>query len=164
MKIVIGGDHFGVPLKRMLLPFIESLGYPVVDLGGYREDEPIDFPDIGRRVCLEIIEGRAQRGIMCCGTGVGASIAANKIPGIRATLCHDTYCAHQSVEHDNVNVITMGAWIVGPKTAQEVVATYLTAQFDASEDFVRRVGKLGDLERWAAQRVLGGLHTNLHCQ
>ena len=161
MKIVIGGDHFGVPLKRQLVPYIEKLGHEVKDLGGYSEDEPIDFPDIGRKLCLEIVEGRAERGIMCCGTGVGASIAANKIPGIRATLCHDTYCAHQSVEHDDVNVITMGAWIVGPRTAEEIVETYLNARFENSEDFVRRVGKLAGLEVWAAERILRDCKTSM---
>lgn len=156
MKIVIGGDHCGVPLKRHLLPFLtEQLGHEVNDLGGYREDEPIDFPDIGRKICLEIVEGRAERGIMCCGSGVGAAIAANKVPGIRATLCHDTYCAHQSVEHDDVNLIALGAWIVGPKTAEEIVKTYLAATFDNTEDVVRRVAKLAELERWAAKRTLG---------
>jgi len=155
MKIVIGGDHCGVPLKARLVPFVEGLGHEVADLGGFREDEPIDFPDIGRKICLEIVEGRAERGLMCCGTGVGAAIAANKIPGIRATLCHDTYCAHQSVEHDDVNLIALGAWIVGPRIAEEVVATYLAARFDGSEDVVRRVAKLAALERWAAERVLG---------
>lgn len=153
--IVIGGDHCGVPLKAQLIPFIQKLGYTVNDLGGYREDEPIDFPDIGKKICLELLEGRAHRGIMCCGTGVGASIAANKIPGIRATLCHDTYCAHQCVEHDDVNLIAMGAWIVGIRTAEEVVETFLKAQFDDTDDHKRRVAKLSDLEQWAARRVLG---------
>ena len=112
MKLAIGGDHAGFPLKGPVIEFLRGQGHEVADFGTH-SPTPVDFPDIARLVCDAVVSGASERGIMVCGTGVGACIAANKIPGIRAALCHDTYSAHQCVEHDDVNVLCVGAWIVG---------------------------------------------------
>lgn len=149
MNLVIGGDHAGFPAKAPMIERLRAWGHKVTDVGAY-SDEPVDFPDIAKRLCAEILTGRAERGIMICGTGVGASIAGNKIRGIRAALCHDTYCAHQCVEHDNVNLLCLGAWIIGAKLAEEIVRTFLAARFSTDEDFRRRVKKLEELESFRA--------------
>jgi ribose 5-phosphate isomerase B len=146
MKLVIGADHAGFPLKGPVVALLKSWGYAVTDMGTYSTD-PVDFPDIAKKVCGEVLARRAERGILVCGTGVGACIAGNKVRGIRAALCHDTYSAHQCVEHDNVNLLCMGAWIVGPKVAEEILAAYLKANFSTDEDFRRRVRKLEEMER-----------------
>jgi ribose 5-phosphate isomerase B len=146
MKLVIGSDHAGFPLKGPLIGVLRSWGHEVKDCGTFTPD-PVDFPDIAQRVTSEILGARAQRGILVCGTGVGACIAGNKVRGIRAALCHDTYSAHQCVEHDNVNLLCIGAWIVGQKVAEEVLAAFLKATFSTDEDFRRRVRKLEDLEK-----------------
>jgi ribose 5-phosphate isomerase B len=145
MKLVIGSDHAGFSLKGPVLELLRSWGHTINDVGTY-STAPVDFPDIARKVCAEILSGRAQRGIMVCGTGVGAAIAGNKIRGIRAALCHDTFCAHQCVEHDDVNLLCLGAWIIGVKLAEEILRAYLNASFSTDEDFRRRVKKLEDLE------------------
>jgi ribose 5-phosphate isomerase B len=147
MKLAVGADHAGFPMKGPIVEALKASGHSVKDCGTFSA-APVDFPDIARKVCDEVLAGRAERGILVCGTGVGATIAANKIRNIRAALCHDTYCAHQCVEHDNVNVLCMGAWIIGPKIAQEVVETFLAARFTSTDpDFVRRVQKLENLEK-----------------
>jgi ribose 5-phosphate isomerase B len=145
MKLVIGSDHAGFPLKGPIKELLQSWGHSVNDVGAY-STTPVDFPDIAQKVCDEILTGRAQRGIMVCGTGVGAAIAGNKIKGIRAALCHDTFCAHQCVEHDDVNLLCMGAWIIGVKLAEEILRAFLGAQFSSEDDFRRRVKKLDELE------------------
>jgi ribose 5-phosphate isomerase B len=145
MKLVIGSDHAGFPMKGPIVQLLQSWGHAVNDVGTYSA-APVDFPDIARKVCGDILTGRAQRGIMVCGTGVGAAIAGNKIHGIRAALCHDTFCAHQCVEHDDVNLICMGAWIVGIRLAEEILRAFLGAHFSTDEDFRRRVKKLEELE------------------
>jgi ribose 5-phosphate isomerase B len=145
MRIVIGSDHAGWPLKGTVIEHIKSRGHIVTDIGGF-DDAPVDFPDIAQLLTKEIVEGRAERGIMVCGTGVGASIAANKIRGIRAAVCHDVHSAHQSVEHDDVNVMCLGAQIVGPWLAVDLIDAYLAAEFATDEDFRRRVEKLNALE------------------
>ncbi len=145
MSLVIGSDHAGFPLKGPVIELIRGWGHTVNDVGTYSA-APVDFPDIARRVCGEILSGRAQRGIMVCGTGVGAAIAGNKVRGIRAALCHDTFCAHQCVEHDDVNLLCVGAWIVGGKLAEEILRAFLNARFSTDEDFRRRVKKLEELE------------------
>ncbi len=145
MKLVIGSDHAGFPLKGPVIDLLRSWNYAVQDVGAYTA-APVDFPDIAKKVCGEILTGKAQRGIMVCGTGVGAAIAGNKIKGIRAALCHDTFCAHQCVEHDDVNLICMGAWIIGIKLAEEILRAFLGARFSTDEDFRRRVKKLEELE------------------
>ena len=146
-KLVIGSDHAGFPLKGPLVKTLQGWGHTVKDIGTFTAD-PVDFPDIATKLSDEIRTGRAQRGIMVCGTGVGAAIAVNKVRGMRAALCHDTYCAHQCVEHDDVNVLCMGAWIIGPKLAEEVLHAYLNARFDSKDaDLVRRVQKLHEMEK-----------------
>jgi ribose 5-phosphate isomerase B len=145
LKLVIGSDHAGFPLKGTVLELLRSWGHTVNDVGTY-STAPVDFPDIAKKLCAEILSGRAERGIMVCGTGVGAAIAGNKIRGIRAALCHDTFCAHQCVEHDNVNLLCLGGWIVGIKLAEEILRAYLNARFSTDEDFRRRVRKLEELE------------------
>ena len=144
-KLVIGSDHAGFPLKGPVIELLRSWSHSVNDVGAY-STTPVDFPDIAKKVCAEILTGRAERGIMVCGTGVGAAIAGNKIKGIRAALCHDTFCAHQCVEHDDVNLLCMGAWIVGIKLAEEILRAFLGASFSTDPDFRRRVKKLEELE------------------
>ncbi|EUB99102.1 ribose 5-phosphate isomerase B [Rhizobium sp. CF080] len=146
MNIVIGSDHAGFPLKAEVVSVLEELGHVVEDIGSFTP-EPVDFPDIASLLCQKVRSGSAERGILVCGTGVGAAIAANKVNGIRAAVCHDVHSAHQSVEHDDVNVMCIGAKIVGPWLARDLVVAYLEAEFDRNEDFVRRVEKLTALEQ-----------------
>ncbi len=141
MKIVIGSDHAGFPLKGPLIRLLQTWNYSVKDVGSFNP-YPVDFPDIALLLADEIISGRAERGIMVCGTGVGAAIACNKIQGLRAALCHDTYSAHQCVEHDNANVLCIGAQIIGQSIAEEILRNYLNARFSTEEQFRRRVKKL----------------------
>jgi ribose 5-phosphate isomerase B len=146
MRLVIASDHAGFALKGAVIDHIRRLGHEVVDVGSY-DDKPVDFPDVARAVAAKIVGGDVERGIMVCGTGVGASIAANKMKGIRAAVCHDVHSAHQSVEHDDVNVMCLGAQIVGPWLASDLITAYLEARF-ASEDpnFARRVAKLHEMD------------------
>ena len=144
MKIVIGGDHAGYHMKLELAEHLRRSGHDVTDVGSH-DPGPVDFPDIARTVCDTVRAGGA-RGVMVCGTGVGASIAANKVRGIRAAVCHDVHSAHQSVEHDDVNVMCIGAQIVGAWLARDLVDAFVAAEFDRSEDSVRRVKKLYDME------------------
>ena len=145
MRLVVGGDHAGFPLKGPVVETLRSWGHEVTDVGTDSTD-PVDFPDIAELVCELVRKGEADRGIMVCGTGVGACIAANKFRGIRAALCHDVYSAHQSVEHDDVNVLCIGAQIVGDKLAFDLVRAYLEAEHSPDEEFRRRVAKLAELE------------------
>ncbi|HEC41878.1 MAG TPA: RpiB/LacA/LacB family sugar-phosphate isomerase [Bacteroides sp.] len=139
-------------MKAEVLEILEDLGCEVIDHGSFDEN-PVDFPDISRKVCSSVRSGEAERGIMVCGTGVGASIAANKFPGIRASTIHDVHCAHQGVEHDDMNVLTMGAKIIGPWLARDIIKAYIEAEFSTHEDFRRRVGKLRVLELEAAKEL-----------
>jgi len=145
MKLVIGSDHAGFPLKGPVMELLRSWGHSLRDCGCFSTD-PVDFPDIAKLVCAEIKSGRADRGILVCGTGIGAVMAGNKIRGIRAALCHDTYSAHQSVEHDNANLLCIGGWIIGIRLAQEILGSFLGAKFSTSEEFRRRVRKLEQME------------------
>jgi ribose 5-phosphate isomerase B len=145
MKIVIGSDHAGFPLKGEVLAHLRALGHEIEDVGSFTPD-PVDFPDIARAVCVTVRDGKAARGLLVCGTGVGASIAANKMRGIRAAVCHDVHSAHQSVEHDDVNVMCIGAQIVGPWLARDLVTAFLAAEFERNEDHLRRVQKLHDMD------------------
>lgn len=145
MKIVVGSDHAGFPMKAEVLAFLRGLGHEIQDVGSY-DPEPVDFPDIARKVAAAITSGSAERGLMICGTGVGASIGANKMKGIRAAVCHDVHSAHQCVEHDDVNVMCIGAQIVGPWLAKDLIAAYLAAEFSSDEDFRRRVAKLAEMD------------------
>ncbi|MFB9275830.1 ribose 5-phosphate isomerase B [Cohnella cellulosilytica] len=149
MLIAVGSDHAGFPLKSHMLEALAELGAEVKDFGSY-SPEPVDFPDIARLVCDAVRSGQAGRGIMICGTGVGAAIAANKIPGIRAAVGHDIYSAAQCVEHDDVNVLCIGAQVIGPTVAAAYAAAFLSAEFSTETHFRRRVEKLRQLERTAA--------------
>jgi len=146
VRLVVGGDHAGFPLKGTVVQALRDWGHEVTDVGTH-SPEPVDFPDIARDLCGRIQRGEAERGIMVCGTGVGAAIAANKQRGIRAAVCHDVYSAHQCVEHDDVNVLCLGAQIVGDRLALDLLRAYLGAEFSTSEEFRRRVRKLAELER-----------------
>jgi ribose 5-phosphate isomerase B len=146
MRIVIGSDHAGWSLKKTVVDFVKSLGHEVQDVGSF-DDAPVDFPDIARKLTDRIRAGSSDRGIMVCGTGVGASIAANKVKGIRAAVCHDIHSAHQCVEHDDVNVMCIGAKIIGPWLANDLVAAYLAAEFSTDEDCRRRVEQLHEMDR-----------------
>lgn len=145
MKLAIGSDHAGWTLKGGVVAHLKALGHEVVDVGSH-DAEPVDFPDIAKALTAKVLSGEVQRGIMVCGTGVGAAIAANKVRGIRAAVCHDVHSSHQSVEHDDVNVMCIGAQIVGPWLANDLVAAFLDATFDDNEDYRRRVRKLHDME------------------
>lgn len=153
MRIAVGGDHAGFPMKATVVALVRELGHEATDFGTHSA-APVDFPDIARLVCDAVRAGRPERGILVCGTGVGAAIAGNKLPGIRAAVCHDTHSAHQCVEHDDVNVLCLGAQIVGPWLAGDILRAFLAARFSTEEHFRRRVAKLADLEREAAQEIL----------
>ncbi|WP_263381920.1 ribose 5-phosphate isomerase B [Granulicella arctica] len=147
MKIAIAADHAGFPLKEEVRTFIAKLGHEVHDLGAYNT-EPSDYADFAVLVGKELMAGTAERGILICGSGVGVCIAANKMPGVRASMCHDTYSAHQGVEHDQMNVLVLGARIIGSALAFECVETYLKAEFIAKEErFVRRLNKVKAIEK-----------------
>jgi len=145
MRLVVGSDHAGFSLKRSVLDHLAALGHEIEDVGSF-DDEPVDFPDIARKVAQAITTGRAERGLLVCGTGVGASIAANKMKGIRAAVCHDVHSAHQSVEHDDVNVMCIGAQIVGAWLANDLITAFLDAKFSTDADFRRRVAKLAVMD------------------
>lgn len=146
MRLALAGDHAGHALKARLLDILPEWGHEVEHLGAFTPD-PVDFPDLAEAVGTAVLAGRADRGIMVCGTGVGACIAANKLPGIRAALCHDAHSAHQSVEHDDANVLCLGAQIVGEWLALDLIRTYLAAEFADEEPFRRRLAKVAALER-----------------
>ena len=146
MKIVMGSDHAGFELKEELKDLVRSLGHEVHDVGALEYDALDDYPDFAEKLATEIVEGRADRGILLCGSGVGASIAANKFPGIRAANCEDYYSAHQGVEHDKMNVLVMGGRIIGGAVASDMVRAYLGAEFSAEPRHVRRTGKVKAIE------------------
>lgn len=145
MKIVIGADHAGYLLKEEIKALIEALGHTVMDAGTY-STAPADYPDVAEAVSKVVTGGEAERGILICGSGVGASIAANKVPGIRAAVCHDVYSAHQGVEHDDMNVLCMGARVIGEELAKEFVRAFLGARFSGEERHIRRVNKILAIE------------------
>ena len=145
MRIAVGADHAGVPLKRDLLALLEAEGHETFDLGSDGPD-PVDYPDFARAVGEAVARGEAERGLLVCGSGIGTSVAANKIPGVRAGLSHDTYSARQGVEHDDVNVLCLGARVIGPELAAEIVRAWLGARFSGEERHVRRLGKLRAIE------------------
>jgi RpiB/LacA/LacB family sugar-phosphate isomerase len=146
MLIVIGSDHAGYDLKHSIIESLKEQSHEVVDVGT-DSTAPVDYPDFAEKVGRALLEGKAERGILICGSGVGASVAANKIKGIRAGLCHDTYSAHQGVEHDNMNVLVLGSRIIGPEAAKECVHAFLGAEFTHEVRHVRRLGKIGALEQ-----------------
>ena len=145
MRVAIGTDHGGFALKAEMLAEVRSLGHDVIDKGT-DSTTAVDYPDYAEAVGLSVASGEAERGIVLCGSGVGASIAACKIPGVRAAVCHDTYSAHQGVEHDDMNVLTIGARIVGPELARELVRAFLGAKFSGEERHERRLKKVLAIE------------------
>jgi len=146
MIIALGADHGGFVLKKPVIDAIKSSNNKVLDLGTY-DEAPVDYPDYAKSVAEALVEKHAQRGILICGSGVGACIAANKIAGIRACLCHDTYSAHQGVEHDDMNILCLGARIIGPELAVELVKSFLAACFSGEARHKRRLEKVLALER-----------------
>jgi RpiB/LacA/LacB family sugar-phosphate isomerase len=146
MIIAVGADHAGYELKQIVASYLSELGHDVINLGTDNASTPVDYPDFSEAVGLSVIEGRAERGIVICGSGVGASVAANKLHGIRAGLCHDTYSAHQGVEHDDMNVLVLGSRVIGTELARELVRAFLGAEFSNAERHVRRLAKVRALE------------------
>lgn len=146
MKISIGADHAGYEMKQQLIEWIQKLGHTVHDVGTFEPGKPDDYPDYAILVARDILEGKADRGVLVCGSGVGVSVAANKFKGIRAGLCHDHYSAHQGVEHDDMNVLVVGARIIGPMMAQDVTEAFLKATFSGEERHVRRLNKVKEIE------------------
>ena len=150
MRVAIGSDHAGYDLKQNLAAYLRELGHQVVDLGAHNTD-PSDYPDCAEAVGSALGNGQAERGVLVCGSGVGASVAANKLPGIRAGLCHDTYSAHQGVEHDDMNMLVLGGRVIGPALARELVRVFLEAHFTGEERHRRRLEKVKALEARFAQ-------------
>ncbi len=146
MKIVVAADHGGFPLKTVIVRFLRELGHDVLDRGT-DSTEPTDYPDHARQAAEAMREGKADRGIIVCGSGVGACVAVNKFPGIRAAVCHDAYSARQGVEDDDMNVLCLGARVVGPELAKDLVRTFLSAKFSGAERHVRRLGKVKAIEK-----------------
>jgi RpiB/LacA/LacB family sugar-phosphate isomerase len=145
MLVAVGADHAGYPLKIEVVRFLKEQGHEVLDLGTHSTD-PVDFPDYAKAVAEAVQKGRVERGILVCGSGVGACVAANKLRGIRAALCHDTYTAHQGVEHDDINVLCLGGRVIGPALAFDILKTWLAARFVGAERHRRRVAKIVELE------------------
>jgi RpiB/LacA/LacB family sugar-phosphate isomerase len=150
MKIVIGADHAGFELKERVKALLLQLRHDILDLGT-RSTEPVDYPDFAEAVALAVRDGNASRGILVCGSGVGASVAANKIPGVRAGLCHDHYSAHQGVEHDDMNVLVMGGRVIGEAVALELVRAFLESQYSGEDRHQRRLGNIKAIE----ERLVG---------
>lgn len=146
MRIAIGADHAGFDLKNSVVEYVRATGHDIHDLGTYNS-EPVDYPDLARKVCEAMQHGKADLGILICGSGVGASVAANKFLGIRAAICHDTYTAHQGREHDDVNVLCMGSRVIGEALALDIVKTWLAASFSNGERHQRRLDKVLEIER-----------------
>jgi ribose 5-phosphate isomerase B len=146
MKLALAADHAGFLLKEQLLTFLRERGHDVLDLGTGSTD-PVDYPDFAEKLGKTLQAGGAERGVLLCGSGVGASVAANKLPGIRAGLCHDTYSAHQGVEHDDMNVLVLGARVIGPSLAEELLDAFLRARFSNEERHLRRLEKVKKLDR-----------------
>ena len=145
MRIAAAFDHRGVHLRDAVFEALS--GHEVVDLGTDTDAQPVDYPDKAREVGEAILDGKAERAVLVCGSGVGASIAASKLPGIRAAICHDVYSAHQGVEHDDMNVLCLGSEVIGPSLARELIRAFLAARFDGAERYVNRLKKIEDLER-----------------
>jgi ribose 5-phosphate isomerase B len=146
MKIALASDHAGYPLKQHLIKFLQAQGHEVIDLGVNTDAVPSDYPDAAEAIAHAVLDGRAERGILACGSGVGASIAANKVHGIYSAVCHDTYSAHQGVEHDQMNVLCVGARIIGPALAEELATAFIRAQPSTEERHLRRFGKVQAIE------------------
>lgn len=145
MRLAVGSDHAGFSLKQDLVAVLGALGHEAVDVGTYSTD-PVDYPDYAVAVARAVLDGRATRGVLICGSGVGASIAVNKIRGIRGGLCHDSYSAHQAVEHDDINVLILGARVIGVELARELLRHFVAATFTHEDRHLRRLAKVAELE------------------
>ena len=151
MRITIGSDHAGFELKKALADYLRQQGHELVDVGT-DSTAPVDYPDYAEAVAVSVLRGDSERGILICGSGVGASVAANKVPGIRAGLCHDSYSAHQGVEHDDVNLLVLGARVIGVELAKDLCTAFLNAQFTHEDRHQRRLAKIHSIEeRYALQ-------------
>jgi len=146
MRIAVGADHAGTPMNETAIAELRRLGHDVVDLGTHDPSQPDDYPDYAVAVAEEVTSGRCERGLLICGSGVGVSVAANKFPGIRAAMCHDTYSAHQGVEHDNMNVLCLGARVIGPELMLDLLRAFLAARFTGEERHRRRLAKVAALD------------------
>jgi len=151
MKVAVACDHGGFPLKETVLDVVRQAGHDAIDLGTFSSD-PVDYPDYAQKVGQAIQHGEADRGILICGSGTGVTVAANKMRGIRAGVCHDVYSARQSVEHDDANVLSLGARVIGPELAAELVKTFLNAHFTGEERHLRRVAKISEMEESELKR------------
>ncbi len=147
MRVALAADHGGFRLKSVLVEFLAARGFEVLDLGAAAVEPADDYPDYARAAAAAVLEGRAERGIIICGSGVGASVAASKFPGVRAAVCHDSYSAHQGVEHDDLNILCLGERIIGPELAKEVAVRFLEARFSGAERHRRRLGKIAGIEK-----------------
>ena len=145
MRVVLGSDHAGFEMKQAMLNYVRGLGHDVIDVGAH-DASASDYPDYAEALALTILNHQAERGILICGSGVGASVAVNKIPGMRAGVCHDCYSAHQGVEHDNMNVLVLGSRVIGPELARDLISTFLKATFSGEERHIRRLAKVQQLE------------------
>jgi RpiB/LacA/LacB family sugar-phosphate isomerase len=145
MNVVVGSDHAGFELKQEVAESLRKEGYDVIDVGT-NSTAPVDYPDYAEKVALAVKDGRAERAVLICGSGVGACVAANKVPGIRAAICHDAYSAHQGVEHDDMNVLVLGGRIIGPALAHELVEAFVKARYTADERHARRLAKVRAIE------------------
>jgi len=146
MRVAIAADHAGFEMKEKLARAAAEAGHAVTDLGTH-SDDPVDYPEYAAAVARSVVAGKAERGIVVCGSGAGASIAANKVRGVRCVLAHDTYTAHQSVEHDDANVLALGSRVIGVLLAEDIVLSFLAARFSGDERHVRRLQKIEDIER-----------------
>src|SRR5512146_72169 len=147
MRIAVGADHAGTPLNETAIVELRKVGHEVVDLGTHDPSKPDDYPDYAAAVAKEVASGRCERGLLICGSGVGVAVAANKVPGIRAGMCHDIYSAHQGVEHDDMNVLCLGARVIGPELMVDLVRAFVNARFTGEERHRRRLAKVAALER-----------------
>ena len=152
MKVALAADHAGFQMKGEVAPWLQEQGYQVLDLGAFSHEPADDYPDFAEAVGQAVVSGKAERGILVCGSGVGASVAANKVPGVRACLCHDVYSAHQGVEHDDINVLCLGARVVGIELVKDLALAFLSARFTGEERHRRRLGKVAAIEGRALQR------------
>ena len=153
MRLALAADHAGFPLKQEMAPLLARQGHELIDLGT-NSPEPVDYPDSAEAVARALLDGKADRGIIFCGSGAGVSIAANKFPGIRAAVCHDTYTAHQAVEHDDMNVLCLGARVIGPALASDIIAAFVGAKFSGEDRHQRRLNKILAIEsRFSGSRT-----------
>jgi ribose 5-phosphate isomerase B len=151
MRIAVGADHAGVPSNERVIAELQRLGHEVVDLGTHDSSQADDYPDYAAAVAQQVVSGRCDRGLLICGSGVGVTVAANKVPGVRACMCHDIYSAHQGVEHDDMNVLCLGARVIGPELMLDLVRAYVGARFTNEERHLRRLAKIKAMEHAAGK-------------